>query len=125
MNTATKLLLKVTGAISLAAVGVSSAFAAIPAVVGTTLDSIQADVRSGRPCVACYPRHHGFSHPHEVGQVFRWQDLTCCRSIPRPAGTGNDTGASVCFSRCGVLHLMNFSKGMDYAAHLVCPGVSR
>lgn len=43
MNTATKLLLKVTGAVSLAAVGVSSAFAAIPAVVGTTLNSIQSD----------------------------------------------------------------------------------
>lgn len=43
MSTATKLLLKLTGAASLMAVGVSSAFAALPAVIGTTLTSIQSD----------------------------------------------------------------------------------
>lgn len=43
MTTAKKLLLKITGAGVLMAAGVSSAFAALPAVVGTTLTGIQDD----------------------------------------------------------------------------------
>lgn len=43
MTTAKKLLLKISGAGVLMAAGVSSAFAALPAVVGTTLTSIEDD----------------------------------------------------------------------------------
>lgn len=43
MTTAKKLLLKITGAGVLMAAGVSSAFAALPAVVGTTINQIQED----------------------------------------------------------------------------------
>jgi predicted permease len=43
MTTAKKLLLKITGAGVLMAAGVSSAFAALPAIVGATLTGIQED----------------------------------------------------------------------------------
>jgi predicted permease len=43
MTTAEKLLLKITGAGVLMAAGVSSAFAALPAIVGTTLTQVQED----------------------------------------------------------------------------------
>jgi predicted permease len=43
MTTAKKLLLKITGAGVLMAAGVSSAFAALPAIVGTTLTQVQED----------------------------------------------------------------------------------
>ena len=43
MTTAKKLLLKISGAGVLMAAGVSSAFAALPAIVGTTLTGIQTD----------------------------------------------------------------------------------
>lgn len=43
MTTAKKLLFKISGAGVLMAAGVSSAFAALPAVVGTTLTTVQED----------------------------------------------------------------------------------
>lgn len=43
MTTAKKLLLKITGVGVLMATGVSSAFAALPAAVGTTLGTIKDD----------------------------------------------------------------------------------
>ena len=43
MTTAKKLLLKISGAGVLMAAGVSSAFAALPAVVGTTLTEVKDD----------------------------------------------------------------------------------
>lgn len=43
MSTAQKLLMKIGAGSALVAAGVSSAFAAVPTAVGTTLTSIQAD----------------------------------------------------------------------------------